>query len=387
MSRRGWIGVVVAAAVVILLVTYFWNRSHYVQGEGKELSIGAVFDLTGSLSYMGQWSLEGAKLAEQEVNEAGGIGGRPIRLLIEDAETNPQKAATILRRFISVNKVPLVIGFNGSSEVMASAPIANKERVVLFSTGAASPHITAAGDYVFRNRLSGALEAGKMAEIAFGMLELRTGMILYIKTDYGEGYAQAFRNRFIELGGNVVAVETFQQGQTDFRAQLSKVTQAQGIEFVYLASHVREAAGILRQAREQDVSQRWLASNAIEAPELFEIAGEAAEGVILTVAKYAPNDPYAKEFNRVYRDVYGRDSEMFAAHAYDAVKLLAEKIEEVGYDSDRIRDALYEVRGYRGVSGTTSFDENGDVIKPVATKIAQNGRFVEIPESRIHEYK
>lgn len=360
-------------AFVILVAAFAWNRHHY--GKKDELALGAVFDLTGSLSYMGQWSLEGAKLAEKDINAAGGVKGKNLRLLVDDAETNAQKATTIFQRFVSVERLPIVIGFNSSSEVMAAAPIANSGHAVLFSSGGASPTITDAGDYVFRNRLSGAVEASAMADIAYDKLGFRRGLILNIQNEYGVGYSEAFRIRFAGLGGTIVSRQGFSQDQTDFRAQIQKISEQQNIDFVYVAAHAREAGRLFKQAKELGVSVRWLASNAIEGPDLFTIAGDAANGVLLTVAAYDPQSPESRSFNKAYRVAYGRDSEMFAAHAYDAVRIAAMLIEQVGYDGQALKDALYEVKDYPGVSGRTSFDKNGDVIKAVALKVARGGTF------------
>jgi branched-chain amino acid transport system substrate-binding protein len=383
MSKKAWI--VIAVACILLAAAFFLNRLLYPPKD--EIVIGAIFDLTGSLSYMGQWSLEGAKLAEQDINAGGGINGKMVRLQVDDAETNPQKAATIFQRFISVNHLPVVLGFNGSSEVMAAAPIANASHVILFSTGGASPGITEAGEFVFRNRLSGAVEASRMAEIAYDKLGLRNGAILFIQTDYGQGYSEAFRSRFAGLGGMIRATEGFAQDQTDFRAQLAKIRSLEKIDFVYIASHEREAGNILKQAKEQGFSTRWLASNAVEGPDLFQIAGDGANGLLLTVAQYDPNSIGARAFNESYKKAYSRDSEMFAAHAYDGVRIIAKLIAEVGYEGDRIKTALYDLRDYPGVSGMTSFDRNGDVIKAVGIKIAKDGKFQEIPESSLERTK
>ena len=332
---------------------------------------------------MGQWSLEGAKLAEKDINATGGINHRRLHLLIDDAQTNPQSAATIFQRFVSVNKFPVVIGFNASSEVMAAAPIANGSHVILFSTGAASPTITGAGPFIFRNRLSGAVEASKMAELAYQRMGLRHGFILYINNEYGQGYADAFRARFSGFGGTIAPTEAFAQDQTDFRAQLQRIQATSPLDFVYLASYEREGGAILRQAAELGISTRWLASNAIEGPDFFRLAGKAADGVLLTVAKYDLLNPATMTFNEEYRQQYHRDSEMFAAHAYDGVRIIAKLIGEVGYDGDTIRSALYRLSDYPGVSGRTSFDKNGDVIKDVAIKLAHNGHFEDVPEEAL----
>ena len=377
--RAKWIVILllVLAIPAIAIWSYLQRHRH------DELRIGAIFDLTGSLSYMGQWSLEGAKLAESEINASGGVDGRPIRLIVDDAETKADRAALVFQRMINVEHLPVVIGFNGSSEAMACAPIADRTHVVLFSTGAASPTVTTAGDFVFRNRLSGAFEASRMAELARDPLHLENAAILFINTDYGRGYADAFEQRFRGLGGTIKVRAGFAQDQTDFRAQLAQIQNTPSIDFVYLASHVREAASILRQAADLGLRTRWLASNAVEAPELFTIAGNAAEGVILTVEAYDPTSTASRTFNAAYKKAYGRDSEMFAAHAYDAVKLFAQELGKANGHPENLRDALYNIKDWPGASGPTTFDKNGDVIKAVSIKVAQGGRFKAITNEQL----
>ena len=381
MTAKRWLLLIIVGTLGILGALWIHHRRH----SHDEVRIGAIFDMTGSLSYMGQWSLEGAKLAESQINAAGGINGKPIRIIMDDAETKPQLAATIFQRMVSVDHLPVVIGFNGSSEVMAAAPLADRSHVVVFSTGAASPTVTGAGKFVFRNRLSGAFEAARMAEVAHDSMHLNTGAILYINTDYGLGYADSFEQRFRQLGGVIRVRAAFTQDQRDFRAQLAQVQADPSITFVYLASHVREGASILRQASDLQLHEHWLASNAIEAPELFQIAGPAADGLLFTVEGYDPQSTEAAAFNAAYRRAYAKESEMFAAHAYDAVRLLATIIGRVGPDGERIRAELYNVRDWPGASGRTTFDKNGDVVKSVAVKRVSGGRVTTLTDDEINQ--
>jgi branched-chain amino acid transport system substrate-binding protein len=366
------------AIILVLLLSIFLIINCSKDFDSEEIAIGAIFDLTGSLSYMGNWSLEGALLAQNEINAKGGINGKKIKLIIEDAETNPQKATTIFQKQITVDNVKVVIGFNGSSEVMAAAPIANRSKVILFSTGGASPNITKAGDYVFRNRLSGGKEASSMADIAFNKLNFKSGIILFINTDYGKSYAEAFKKHFQSLGGNLLYSEGFNQDENDFKVLLNKANSKTYLQFIYLASHVREAGMILKQAKEINFNTRWLASNAVESPELFKIAGNASEGLMFTVEKYDPKSNLSYVYNENYKKKFKRDSEMFAAHAYDAVKLLSMIISKVGNNAELIKTELYNTKDYVGVSGLTTFDANGDVSKEVIVKIVKNLKFIEL---------
>jgi branched-chain amino acid transport system substrate-binding protein len=346
----------------------------------ESIKIGAIFDLTGSLSYMGQWSLKGALIALDEINAQGGVNDRRIELVVEDAETKPDKAVSAFQKLISKDMIKVAIGFNGSSEVMACAPTANNTKTVLFSSGGASPRITDAGDYVFRNRLSGAIEVEEMANIIYNKLGLRNIGILYINNDYGEGYKDVFEKHFKELGGKILFLDAFDQDKTDFRVQLTKLKNLKNLEGIYLIPYVKEGAHILKQAKELDLNIKWFSANAIEGPELFDIAGDAAEGLMYTVAKYDPHDSLAMGFNKKYRERYGEDSEMFAANAYDALKIVRMCIEKVGNDGEKIKDALYKVKDFKGASGITSFDGNGDVLKSVMVKIVKGREFVKYSE-------
>lgn len=388
MLTRNQALVIVALCTLIgatWLSRYLYLRSTFITGtvNPSEIIIPAIFDLTGSLDYQGTRSLQGARIAEAEINSRGGLKGKLVRIVFEDARTNPQDAVMAFKMLIDAHKPPVVIGFSGSSEVMACARIANERHVILFSTGAASPNITQAGEYVFRNRLSGSIEAGHLADICRTRLHYQSGMIINIETDYGVGYGDAFRDQFERDGGTIVAKESFLQGTADFHTLLARIKSRLPLDFIYLASHAREAGNILRQAREEGITVQWLASNAVEGPDLAELAGPAADGLLLTVAQYDPDSDDAKYFNDLYRKEYGRDSEMFAAHAYDAVQLLARLISEHGYDSKAIHDALLMIRDYRGASGVTTFDANGDVQKPVAVRRFQAGKFIDVAESSL----
>ena len=171
------------------------------------------------------------------------------------------------------------------------------------------------------------------------------------------------------------SLETARQSNTIILHCPDCLSEQRNIDFVYVAAYAREAGRLFKQAKELGLSPRWLASNAIEGPDLFNIAGDAANGVLLTVAAYDFHSSESRSFNEAYLAAYGRDSEMFGAHAYDAVRITAKLIEDVGYSGEALKNALYEVKDYPGVSGRTSFDKNGDVRKAVALKEARDGKF------------
>lgn len=342
---------------------------------GEELSLGVALELTGPLSRLGQRSKNGMDLAVGEINSSGGISGRPVILVVEDTQSDPNQGVSAFLKLTNQHKVPVVVGMTGSSIVMASAPVAEEKRVVLFSSGATSPLITDAGDYVFRNRLSGRAEVMAMAEFATRKLSLQRIAVLYVNTDYGVGNKDVFRLAFEDFGGKVLFSEGFDQGATDFRTSLTKISDLD-VDGIYIIA-VGENGYILKQAKELGMELPFLSTVGIEGQDVLNIAGEAANGVIYTVQRYDPDtNRKARDFRDRYRRTYSEEPDLFAALGYDAVYIIAEAIEKNGYTAKGIRDGLYSMSGFRGVIGPVSFDSHGDIVGEVMMKIIQNGQFV-----------
>lgn len=344
--------------------------------KSKEIKIGVINSLTGSGAPYCENLQNALLLAEKEINLSGGIKGRKIKLIMEDDKTSPTVAVSAMNKLVNVNKVPVIIGPASSSSVMACAPIANKTKTVLLSPGAASPNITEAGDFIFRNRASGAAEGIEIAKFAYKKLRLRKIAILYINTDYGPGFSKAFETQFTQLGGHIVGVETYDQGATDFRTQITKLKRLNP-DGVYLVGVPIEAGNILKQSSEMGFTTQFLTNN-MESPDLIKIAGKAAEGIYFAIPAFDPNSPHPKvqEFVKKYRAKYGRDPDMFAVNAYDAVYLVKLAIKKGGYNGERIKNAFYGIKDFPGINGNLSFDENGDVVKPLTIKTVKKGKFV-----------
>jgi branched-chain amino acid transport system substrate-binding protein len=216
-----------------------------------------------------------------------------------------------------------------------------------------------------------------MAEFAYSRLGVKKVAVLYINNDYGVGLKNVFEKRFTELGGSIISTESYEQSSSDFRTQLSKL-KTLNAEAIYLPGHTKELGQILKQAKELGIKVQFLSVVGFESPQTLQIAGDAAEGVIYTAPAFDPKsaDKLGKQFVTKYRNKYGRDPENFAAHAYDAMNIIAVAIKEGGYSSEGIKKSLHKIKNYPGVSGLTTFDENGDVEKPAMLKTVRDGQFI-----------
>lgn len=344
--------------------------------ESRPITIGAVLCLTGSGAEYGKDAERGIMLAVDELNSQGGISGRRVRVLVEDDQTQPRVAVSAAEKLISVNDVKVIIGAVTSSSHLAIAPIADREQVVIISPGASNPSITDAGDFVFRNWISDELEGSRMAEYVYSQ-GVRSAAVLYINNDYGVGLKDVFTRRFGELGGKLPVIESYEQDATDFRTQLTKIASSHP-DIIYLPGYYKELAGILNQSVELGIKIPMRSVVCFEDPKLLELAGKNAEGVIYSSPYFDPEaaDTLVRAFVNAFKRRYDRIPGIFAAHAYDATRIIADAIRNSGYSGPQIRDALYHVKDYPGVSGATTFDQNGDVVKKVAIKTVRNGQFV-----------
>lgn len=340
------------------------------------ITLGVILELTGPLAPQGQRAWQGMQMAVQDLNAKGGARGKSVRLLMEDTKTDPKEAVSAFRKLLDVHDVPVVLGAIGSSAVMAVAPIANERKVVLFSTGATSPLVSSAGEYVFRNRLSGETEVAAMAKFAARKLGIRTVAIAYVTTDYGIGNKDVFAAVFSKIPNHVVVFsEGFPQGETDFRTIITKAKSANP-DAIFIIAHSIETAQFIRQCKEMRVAARLLSAVGAKSPELWRIAGDAAEGVVYTIQNFDPTtNAEARAFTEKYQKRFGDSPDLFAALGYDGVKIVTEVISKNGYDAEAIRKGLNSLSGYTGICGPVTFDNNGDVKAEVAVEMAKGGTF------------
>ncbi len=370
--KKIWIGIGVLIVVAMVIILTLVPPTV----EPRDVRIGVILELTGPLAPQGERSKRGMDLALAEINSERRILGRRTTLIVEDTKTDPKEGVAAFRKIVEIHKVPIVTGAIGSSIVMACAPIANEKKVVLFSAGATSPLIRNAGDYVFRNRLSGDVEVRAMADFAVNKLKIEKVAVIYVNTDYGAGNKDVFEKALAEHGGQTLLSEGFNQGESDFRSNIAKI-KAVNPEAVYIIAHSIETAHFLKQAVELGLNTRFLSTIGVKSPDLWRIAGDAGNGVIYTVQKFDPNaSERSKAFTKKYREKYGEEPDLFAALGYDAIYILADVIEERGYNAEAIKNGLYNLSNFHGVTGEISFDQYGDVESELIMEITKDGKFL-----------
>jgi len=364
---------------IVILAVLVWvgmSISNKAPAETGPIKIGAIMALTGDSAALGQPITNGIRLAEKEINENGGIGGRPLQIIYEDGKCNGKDAASAAQKLVSVDGVKFIVGAFCSSEVFGYAPVTNAAKVLTITPGGSAPDISTLGDYVFRNSTNDGGRGVVLADYTKNNYE----KIAFIteKTDYTLGQRKAFGARADEIGLQIVADEELTSDTPDYRSALTRI-KATDAEVMFI--NVQTEATLIRiaqQARALGITLPFIASE-LNSPAVA-AAGDFLDGTIMAVAPGLATGERATKFLSAYKEAFGEDPlyTYYTGAAYDAVYLFAQGIERYGEDTDKIKDYLYNVE-YDGTIGRYSFDENGDVagVGFVLQRL-ENGQFVNL---------
>jgi branched-chain amino acid transport system substrate-binding protein len=381
MSRSRKIIFGLIALAVIAVVVFVLRQKLSDQRTGYK--IGAVLSLTGRGATYGQRALNGIQLAVDELNATEPFRTHPIQLIVEDSQSAAPQSLSAFRKLIDVDHVPVAVGFVLSDEVLTSAPVANERKVVLLTTAAGSDKIKDAGDYIFRNRESGVAQSEAIASASIKRLGIKDVAILHSNSANGISYRDGFKQAVEQLGGTVSLAIGYNEGKTDYRAEIEQL-RAKSPKAVYLAGLDQELGLILKQAKEVGFSTQFFASPGAISEKLLEIAGSGAEGLISASAPFDVNstEPRIQSFITPYKKRFNDSPDFIAANSYDAIFMVAMCFKNGATDADQIRTCLYGIKDYPGIGGQTSFDANGEVIKPVSLVQVQGGRFAQFGGDR-----
>lgn len=344
----------IGGVLIILGAIYF----SVTGGSANTLKIGVLTPLTGDAASYGTAMQRAYDLAVSEVNAAGGVDGRQIKLVYEDAKCDGAAAAIATQKLVDVEGVKFILGGTCSGETLAAAQITQEARVLLLSPSATSPDITDAGDLVFRTYPSDALEATLIAEHATENGHARAAIISEA-TEFAQGVRIAFKASY---SGTVVFDETFDSGETDFQALITKL-RAANPQMVYVNPQSPVAGElILKQMNAAGLNVAVYANNAMLNRSAIAADASLYEEVVMAEVQLSA-DGKAAALSAAYETLYTNAPEFaaFTASAYDAVYLLAEAIESVGADAEAVAGYFgYQVKDWPGAIGTFNFDENGD---------------------------
>jgi len=338
-------------------------------GGNKTIKLGMLYNMTGSQASLDGPSANGAKLAAKEINAKGGVLGKQIELVSYDGKSDAETIGKASAQLVEKDKVVAMFGFSDSDMVMAAAPTAAKAGIVFVTSGATSPKLPSqVPNYLFLSCFGDNVQAAAAAEYAFNTLKAK---ISYLLIDKGMEYTlllgKYFKERFTELGGSIVLEDTYQTGDKDFSAQITKFkTLKPQPDMLFISSGPDDIGTIVKQFRDAGIKQPIFGGDGYDTPLLLQIAGKGANNVYYTTHSLMDKkagSPEVQKFIAAYEAEYKTAPEnAFAGLGYDTVYLLADAIKRANStDPKKIKEALQITKDLPGVTGAITFQSGNPI--------------------------
>jgi branched-chain amino acid transport system substrate-binding protein len=339
------------------------------------IRIGVTQPLTGAFAASGNYVTQGAKIAEEEINKAGGVLGKKIQLIVEDNKSNPTEAVATAEKLINSDKVPVLMGAWSSTLTLAVMPKLEEYKVPMLVETSSSGKITTSGNpYIFRISPTSEMEAKAFSPL-FKTLGIKKAAFLATNNDFGLGASKEFSQAAKESGVDVVATETMDPKATDFSAQLAKI-KASGADTMFVTTAVEQATLILKQAKEQQLAARIITTGGSVSPDqLIAQAGDAANGSYHLVfftpwfPEAVKNPDVAKKFVALWNEKkYNVGGLTEGFRGWDGLHVIVEAIKAAGKaEPEAIAKAMWGVK-VKGINGDIAFIKQG----PAGKESAQN---------------
>ncbi len=347
---------------------------------GETIQIAVAAPMTGDNAEYGLGFYNAALLKAKEWNDKGGVLGKQIEIVQYDDKNTPEEAATIAQKIVSDKKAVGVIGHFSSGVCMTAAPIYQENKIIEISPSASHPDYSGIGDYIFRNNTVISKEGAASVDIAVNDLGKKNIGIISIMTDWGTNTSQIIKDIIATYGDEVkvVAHEQIVEGSDDYTPAITKLNEA-GADVVICCGMYNLVAPVAKQYKQINPDIAIVGFSNSYSQQLLELGQESVEGVCFPVIFFSESEePEIVAYVDAYKKAYGTAPSALTSQAYDSVGLLLTAIEQAGTtDSEAVKQKLYELE-YKGVTGNTKFDANGDVDKAFVKVTIQNGKFVKM---------
>ena len=334
---------------------------------GATIPIGEYASLTGKEAAFGQSSHKGTLLAIEEINKNGGVLGKQLDLITEDTRSTQGESASAVRKLISKDNVIAVLGEVASMRSLEAGPICQASKIPMISPSSTNPKVTETGDYIFRVCFTDEFQGQILAKFGREKLKLNNVAVLSDAVSaYSQGLANYFIDHFTKMGGQISVQQKFNGGDKDFRAQLTAIKGANP-DGIFVPGYYTDVGLIVAQARQLGINTPIFGGDGWEAPQLYQIGGDALKNTYYTTHfYYESEEPKVQEFVKNYKARWGGEvPDAMAALGYDSAYVLVDAIKRAGTtESAKLRDAIAATRDFEGVTGKTTIDAERNASKP-----------------------
>lgn len=343
----------------------------------EPLVIGLFGPMSGERSALGVRFKEAATMFADELNQSGGIAGRPIEVRVEDSRGSPREAATIAQKFAQDPAVLAVLGGQTSTESMAAGPILAEAKIAQVAPTAGHPDYVKISPYQFRTTPTHASMVQPHADMLIKKLGMKKIAIVYFKDDWGMVTNTMMTKRLKELGAEVVLSEAMIPETRDFRPLITKI-RAAAPDGVFLVSHYAESALFMQQLRQADPTLKVAGTDTLNDPKFIELAGGAGEGVVMPT-QFLADAPEAVKFSKAYEAKFGKEANYYSAFTWDAMLIVTGAMKNLAaagkpITRQAIRDQIASAPPIQGVSGSLKYEGSGDLGERAINYIVVKGK-------------
>lgn len=354
---------VLVLLVVVAVLGSMFTGCGAKSGGDDVIKIGTIQPISGPVSAYGTQTRDGIQMAIDEINEAGGVLGKKLQLIVEDDEANPEKTVSAFKKLATQDKVVGIVGALTSNCSLAITQEAQQRKVIMITPSSTNDTVTDAGEYIFRACYNDSFQGQVVAKFAIEDLKAKNAAILFDNTnDYSKGLRDNFKAKFEEFGGKVVADESYAKGDKDFNAQLTKI-KGSNPDVLFISDYYSTVSLIAKQVKNQGITATMLGADGWD-----EIVNNAGDEVIGSYYSnhYSPeaDDQEVKSFVSKYKENFKLVPNALAALGYDATYILADAINRANStEADKIQAELMKT-DKKLVTGQIKFNEKRNPVKP-----------------------
>jgi len=349
--------------------------------EEDTVKIGIPLAVTGKLSGYGIGMVVASEMAVEDINSQGGVLGKKVQLVHYDTASDRKQVVNVVRKMIDEG-IKFIAGPLASQETQQVFPIINEAKVIAMSGASLAPGLPDPYPFAFRNTASEAKLVPVCVQYIKELWAPKKAVLFQVQDDpYGKSMGDEFSKALVENGITVEMTLPYNQGETDFSARVTRAMSKKP-DLMILAGLYNEQALIMLEARRQGFKGHFIDGAGFSSPNIFDIAGEAANGSFF-VSTWSLDNPETKKFADKFRAKAGKEPQQSDGNQYDIIMVLVQAMKDAGTttDPEKVRQALNNIKDFKGPSGILGFEKTGDAIRKGYPTLLQDGKFVLLPES------
>ncbi len=353
-THLGWMAGFMVAGMVAA-------SSMVVHAQSAPIKIGQIIPMTGEAAESGKYHKQGAEIAIDKINAAGGIKGRKLTVVLEDDQTTNPGAVAALQKLLEDKEIPMILSSIRSTQVQAMLPTINEAKIPV-AIGGTNYGLTHSGSqWVFRFRPHDGMSAKVIAKFMVDELKLKKVAIIHASDAFGNGGRDMLAPAVKALGGEVVLDQGYNNQEKDFTGVVQALKKSGATGLNTYMTFGTDLGVLARQIKQLGAQVTWVGSPSITGVDSRNLAGDSLYGTYGVTDFHVDASPTSTEFAKAYKAKFGQEPDLYASWCYDAVMVFAEAMKRSpDLNPENLRKAILSIQKFPGAEGEYNFDSNGD---------------------------